>query len=207
MKKLNLLTILILVTTVLFSTEQAFAEASAELPIETVVQPAVSVDTTATSSSGSMNSGTGAIIDELKASFKLQTNDTNGYDFIIYSQIATANGGTVSAFDKDGNILFGNTYTRPTETAVNNAKLGTADNQNVIGYTLNNSVTAGMSITYEKNSSDYENCYRISFDNETTTGTLSQIITGNPLPNTFYLGEDTSGSYSATVYVTAVSKI
>ena len=191
--------------TVLFSTEQAFAETSAELPIETVVQPAVSVDTTVTSTSGSINSATGAIIDDLRASFKLQTNDTNSYDFIIYSQIATAGGGIASAFDKDGNILFGNTYTMPTTTAVENAKAGIADNQNVIGYQLVNSVTSGLDINFE-DSSDYETCYRITFDNETTTGTLSQEISGNPLPNTFYLGEDTSGSYAVTVYVTAVNK-
>ena len=136
----------------------------------------------------------------------IQTNETNGYDFIVYSQISTADGSVVSAFDANGNLLFGNTVQLPTETAVNNAKSGISGNQNVIGYRLGMTVASGMTVKFQE-SDTYETCYKINFDNETTTGTLKQTISGSPVTNTFYLGEDTSGTYSSTVFITAVSKI
>lgn len=191
--------------TVLFSTEYAFAEATAEQPIETAVQTAVAISKNETVSSGSINATTGTISGELSASFTLQTNESNGYDFLVYSQLTIADGSVVSAFDTNGNLLFGNTVQLPTQTAVNNAKLGISGNQNVIGYKFGITVDSGMTVQFQE-ADMYETCYKINFNDDTTTGNLRQTISGAPVTNTFLLGEDTSGTYSSTVFITAVSK-
>jgi hypothetical protein len=56
-------------------------------------------------------------------------------------------------------------------------------------------------------SGEYEEAYKINFLNGAVTGTVEQIITGKALPTTFNSTEDSAGSYSVTVYVTALENI
>lgn len=204
MKKLNLLKSLILVTAVLTGTVQAFGYASTEQTVNTSVQTAVAIDKTASNEAGTIEPATGAITGEVSSSFNLKTNETNSYDFIVYSKILTTDG-EVSAFDSKGNLLFGNTTSLPTSTAVSNAKSGSGANADVIGYKITMSVGDEMSINLT-NLETYDECYRINFTGSVTEGTLTQSISGQPAVNTYSIGEDTSGTYSSTVYITAISK-
>lgn len=204
MKKLNLLKSIILVTAVLTGTVQAFGYATTEQAINTSVQTAVAIEKTASNEAGTIEPSTGAITGEISSSFNLKTNETNSYDFIVYSKILTTDG-EISAFDSRGNLLFGNTTSLPTSTAVANAKSGSGANANVIGYRINLTVGEDMSIDLT-NLESYDECYKINFTGSATEGTLTQNISGSPAVNTYSIGEDTSGVYSSTVYITAISK-
>ena len=69
MKKQNLLTILILVTTVLTGTVKAFGYAEVEQTINLSVQPSVAIEKTTSNESGTINPRTG-VHAGLNASFK-----------------------------------------------------------------------------------------------------------------------------------------
>ena len=193
-----------MVTAVLTGTVQAYGYASTEQTINTSVQAAVAVEKVSSNEAGTIEPATGAITGELSSSFNLQTNDTNTYDFIVYSKILTTDG-EVSAFDSNGNLLFGNTTSLPTGTAVSNAKNGNSNNADVIGYRINMTVTDGMDINFTQ-SETYDKCYKINFTGSAVQGTLTEKISGQPATNTYSIGKDTAGSYSATVYITAISK-
>lgn len=193
-----------LVMTVLIGTAEVFGYASTEQAVNTAVQSAVAIEKTSERVTGSINPATGSIIGELMSSFNIQTNETNSYDFIVYSKVLTADG-EVSAFDSSGNLLFGNTDVLPSATAVANAKNANADNPNVIGYRFN--VEVGNDMTKEfTNSATYDECYKVNFINNAVQGPLRQSISGQPAANTYSIGQDIAGNYKATVYITAVSK-
>ena len=203
MKKLNLLKSLIMVMAVLLSTDKAFCEATAVQALYTLVQPTVAVEKTASVEVGNINPSNGNA-SELKSSFNLQSNDEQTF-FVVYSKITILGGTQVSAFDTDGNLFFANTQIPPTETAVNNAKQGLIGNANVIGYKIN---LSGESITITSTTSaTYKECFKITLADSETSGRLEQTVGGTPAPNTYLAGEDVSGSYAATVYVTAVTEI
>ena len=148
MKKQNLLTILILVTTVLTGTVKAFGYAEVEQTINLSVQPSVAIEKTTSNESGTINPRTG-VHAGLNASFKLQTNGTDeDYDFIVGARITTIDG-EVSAFSNDKNLMFGNTTVLPTNAAVENAKTGGTNNANVITYPFTVSVTEPMELSFE----------------------------------------------------------
>ena len=127
MKKHNLLISLILVTTVLTSTVKAFGYAEVEQAVSLSVQPAVSIQKTVSMENGTINPRTGTHTG-LNASFSIQTNGTDDdYDFIIGSRIQAADGNEVSAFTNNGALLFGNTTSLPSISAINNAKQGGKD--------------------------------------------------------------------------------
>lgn len=189
---------------VLTGTVRAYGYASTEQTVNTSVQPAMAVEKITSNEAGTIDPATGAITGEISSSFNLKTNETNSYDFIVYSKILTTDG-EVSAFDSNGNLLFGNTTSLPTGTAVANAKSGNNDNADVIGYKITMSVGEDMSINFTTHET-YDECYKINFTGTATEGTLTQRISGQPAVNTYSIGEDTSGTYSSTVYITAISK-
>ena len=204
MKKLNLLNILILVTSVLFSTQEAFSQASTVQTLSTSVQSAVAIEKVSSMEQGSISPVTGEISGSLTSSFNLQINDENSYEFVIYSTLSTADS-TVSAFDQNGNLLFSNIDNLPTGSAVEKAKLNQEGNANVIGYPFELSLDENMAVTFT-NDKTYDDCYKINFTNAATSGNLIQTVSGNPTANTYTVGEDTAGTYKATVYITAVAK-
>ena len=206
MKKQNLLTTLILVTTVLSGTAKAFGYAEVEQTINLSVQPSVSIEKTSSNESGTISPKTG-VHNGLSASFKIQSNGTDDdYDFIVGSKI-TSMDGEVSAYSNSGGIMFANTTVLPTATAVENARTGGKDNANVIVYPLTNTVTDPMSVIFDETKSTDEGvgCYVVKISTA-SEGTLTQTVGGTPVANSYSVGGDQAGTYKATVYFTAVSK-
>ena len=189
---------------VLFSTQEAFSQASTVQTLSTSVQSAVAVEKLSSLEQGSISPVTGEISQSLTSTFNLQINDENAYDFVVYSTILTADS-TVSAFDKNGNILFSNIDNLPSESAVGKAKLNQEGNANVIVYPFELSLDENMSVTFTTDKT-YSDCYKVNFTNSATSGNLVQTISGAPIANTYIVGEDTAGTYKATVYITAVAK-
>jgi len=203
LKKLNLLKSLIVIFSVLFSTGKAFCEATAVQTASTVVQPTVAVQKLSSVESGSINPSSGEA-SVLTSSFKLQSNDEETF-FVVYGTLIIEDGTTVSAFDSKGNLLFGNVDNPPKEVAVSCAKLGNPKSENVIAYKVNLSGES-VDIKYVE-SPIYKDCYKITLTNSATSGTLQQSVGGAPTQNSYTLGSDMSGNYSAVVYVTATSKL
>lgn len=211
MKKLILLNSLILVTSVLLNTPKAFAEATAVQTLYSSVPSAVAIDKTETNTQGSIDPVSGNILNDLKTSFNLSINsaddETKSFDFYFYAKVKTVDG-EESAFGPNGVILFGNTSSFPTQTAVNNARNGISGNIDVIGYKVKMIPSANNDMVVEYTSSnEYSECYRVGFQNGVTNGIVEQIINGSPVTGTYMIGEDSSGSYSTTVYVTAIEKL
>ena len=123
---------------VLLSTEKAFCEATAVQQVQTVVQPTVAVEKTATPESGYINPSLGGEATTLTSSFKLQANDEVTF-FVVYSNIQIDGGQAVSAFDMFGNLMFANTTYLPSANDANNARANISGNANIIVYpfTLN----------------------------------------------------------------------
>ncbi len=102
MKNNNLIKSLILITTVLIGTVQAYGYAEVEQSVTTDVQPSVAISKISSNESGSINPATGTNTG-LSASFQIQTNGTDDdYDFIVTSSIITPENGTVSAYGQNG---------------------------------------------------------------------------------------------------------
>lgn len=203
MKKLNLLKSLIVIMTVFLSTGKAFCEATAVQSCRTIVQPTVAVEKISSIESGNINPESG-VASNLSSSFNLKTNDNETF-FVVYSTITTSEGTTVSAFDENNNLLFANKENPPTITAVNKAKQGIRGNMNVIAYKM--SLTSEDFDILFTESSLYEDCYKVSLKETLTSGTLLQTVGGTPAINTYGAGEDMSGNYAVTVFVTAATKI
>ena len=201
--KNNFLKSLILITTVLISTVQTYGYAEVEQSVTTDVQPSVAISKLASQEAGTIDPTTGAS-SGLNASFKLQTNGNDeNYDFVVSAKINTIDG-EVSAYGQNGCLLFGNTIALPTSSAIENAKMGNKKNPNVIAYPLNMSITSPMSVEFG-NSPIYGDSWIVKV-NSGTEGTLTQSIGQAPVNNTYSIGEDEAGTYSATVMFTAISK-
>ena len=204
MKNNNLIKSLILITTVLIGTVQAYGYAEVEQSVTTDVQPSVAISKISSNESGSINPATGTNTG-LSASFQIQTNGTDDdYDFIVTSSILTLENGTVSAYGQNGCLLFGNITNPPTITAIENARLGGNDNRNVIAYPVTMGITSPMSVDFQNNAT-YGDCWVVKV-NTGAEGTLTQTVGQNPFGNTYSVGQDEAGSYQATVTFTAVSK-
>lgn len=195
---------LILILVVLFSTQEAFSQASAGQMLRTSVQPAVAIEKISSVENGSISAAKGEISGSLSSSYKLQVNDGENYDFIIYATLLTATD-TVSAFDKNGDLLFSNNTNLPTNSAVENARANIEGNANVIGYPFEITIDENMSLNFTTDKT-YSECYKVNLTNSATSGNLLQTISGAPTTNTYSLGEDLAGTYKATVYITAVAK-
>lgn len=201
--KNNFLKSLILITTVLISTVKTYGYAEVEQSVTTDVQPSVAISKLASQEAGTIDPTTGAS-SGLNASFKLQTNGNDeNYDFVVSAKINTIDG-EVSAYGQNGCLLFGNTIALPTSSAIENAKMGNKKNPNVIAYPLNMSITSPMSVEFG-NSPIYGDSWIVKV-NSGTEGTLTQSIGQTPINNTYSIGEDEAGTYSATVTFTAISK-
>ena len=204
MKNNNLIKSLILITTVLIGTVQAYGYAEVEQSVTTDVQPSVAISKITSRETGSINPATG-VNTGLSASFNLQTNGSDeDYDFIVTSSILSMDGGEVSAYGQNGCLLFGNTTSLPTVTAIENARTGGSDNRNVIAYPLTMGITSPMSVDFTS-SAQYGECWVVKVNN-TMEGTLTQTVGQNPFGNTYSVGQDEAGAYRATVTFTAVSK-
>ena len=206
MKKHSLLISLILLTTVLYSTEKAFGYAEVEQAVNLSVQPAVAIQKTISIENGTINPRTG-VHTGLNASFSVQTNGTDDdYDFIIGSKIQSAEGNEVSAYTNKGELLFGNTTSLPNISAINDAKQGGKNNSNVIAYPIEITTTGNLEASYQSGkATEYgTGCYVVLMKSD-YEGTVSQTVSPTPVTNSYSFADE-AGSYKSVVYFTAISK-
>jgi hypothetical protein len=197
--------LLIFFTTATLVVGKAYADTQVEQGIITSVQPTVAISKLSSSTeTGTVNPENGTH-GGLSSIFSLQTNGTDeDYDFIVTSSI-TAEGGEVSAYGQSGSILFGNTSILPTASAINDAKIGGNDNDNVIAYPVSVTITSPMTVEYSASNSVYGDCYVVKV-NEGGEGTLTHTVGTSPVSGTYNMTRDSAGSYKSTVTFTAVSK-
>lgn len=183
----------------------SYGYSEAEQSIQTTVQPAVAIEKLSSSiESGSVNPQTG-IHTGLKSVFSLKTNGDDGdYDFVITSSITTDNGET-SAYGQNGCILFGHTLALPTQSAIEDAKIGGNNNRNVIAYPVSAVITNPMEVNYQSSFGNYGDCYVVKVNSE-TDGTVTHTVNPNPVSGTYNVTQDQAGTYKSIVYFTAVSK-
>ena len=124
---------------VLFNTPKAFAEATATQMLYSSVPSAVAINIRETSISSGLEPQYGTILNDLKSSFDLSINTAESgdktYDFYIFARVKTYEG-DASAFGPNGVIVFSNTSSLPTSSAVYNARYGINGNVDVIGYNV-----------------------------------------------------------------------
>ena len=184
---------------------QVYGDTEVEQMLKTSVQPAVSIVKTSSVEEGTVNPQTG-VHTGLNTVFTLQSNDAtdSNYDFIVTSSILTSDG-NVSAYSKNGSLLFTNIANPPSITAVNNAKAHGNNNKNVIVYPLNSVTTPPITSIYQENYKSYGNCYIILLHGA-DEGTLTQTVQSNPIAGTYSASEDEAGTYRATVTFSAFAK-
>lgn len=213
MKKQNLLKLFILVTAVLSGTVEAFATATAVQTLSVDAPPAVAINKLSSGESGDINPETGTH-GGLNASFEITVNGTDeDYILIVGSKMTAAGGVEESAFSDDGQaLLFGRADREdayPTAEAIVNAKAGGSNNSNVIAYQISTmDITSPMTVEYsttQENLEGNKGCYIIHI-NGAQESTLTQTISGTPYGSTYSNSQDSAGRYSATVYITAISK-
>lgn len=196
---------------VLFSTPKAFAEATATQMLRSSVPSAVAIGIREINTTSSLEPENGTILNELKTSFDLDINTAlsgdKAYDFYFYARVKTFDG-EASAFGPNGVILFGNTTSLPTASAVANARNGINGNVDVIGYNVKMLPDDANKMNVQfLTATEYEDAYKVNFKNDAISGTINQIIAGNALRTTFNSTEDSAGTYSVTVCVTALESL
>ena len=198
----------IFLMTVTIVTGKAYAEAQADQTVLTSDPPTVSITKLPESNeSATLNiENNGAIDGEaMFASFLLQVNGTDSdYDFIVTST-AQVEGGTVSAYGKNGScIVFTNIDKLPTEAMVSDAKIGGNNNPNAIAFPVNVSIPT-MNVSYQENYNTYGDCFVVLVGNS-QEATLRHDIGTAPYGNTYHKTLDTAGTYQATITFTAFGK-
>ena len=197
-----------LIVLILFATSvatRAYGYAEAEQSLETAVQPTVSIVKDAKSVETADVQATDGVHSGLNTIFDLSTNGTDtDYDFIMSSSITTASG-NVSAYTTDGNIIFAHSTVFPTDEAINNAKNGGYNNQNVIVYSTSVETVSPMTADFSSGDTTYGNCYVIKL-NGASEGTVNHKIGTTPIAGSYNVGQDQAGSYKATVQFTAYTK-
>lgn len=192
-------------TTAITAAGSSYGDTEAEQPIQTTVQPAVALNKVSSIENGTVDPETGIIDRALKSVFSIKTN--GNCDFIITSRIATESG-DVSAYGQDGkSILFGHTLALPTQSAIENAKIGGNNNKNVIAYPVSGIVTAPefLEVKYQNNYGNYGDGYVFAVISA-MDGTVTHSVSPNPISGTYSISQDRAGTYKTTVYITAVSK-
>lgn len=191
--------------TVSFGTVKSYGYAEAEQSVQTTVQPSVAIAKQSSSiDTGSINPMTG-VSTGLNTVFSIQTNGSDDdYDFVVQATIPVDEG-TVSAYGNDGSLLFANIISSPTSAAIENAKSGGSNNENVIAYPVTVTTSEPMTSEYQKNYGLYGDCYVIKV-NSSSNGTVTHIVGQTPVQGTYSVGQDQAGTYQATVTFTAYSK-
>jgi len=205
LKKLNLLTILILVTTVLTGTGKAYADAVAEQTLGVFVSPAVDITKTSSNETGTMTfSGSH---EGLSASFEILNNSAGeNYEFLVGAKITTL-GGEVSGYTSTGALMFGNTSILPSGEAAEDARVGGSNNMNVIAYPVTMKIDdSSMTVNFEEGRAfDIgTGCYVVNVKSS-QRATLTQTIGTNPVSGSYSKGGDQAGTYKATIYFTSLS--
>ena len=208
MKKKNILKLLI--TTILIAICSTKANAAVEgkmlLLVEDPPTASITVDSSASTSSTSVTSIETGAIGTLVTVFNLETNGTDeNFDFVITSSI-TYDGGSESAYDSSGNILFVNTNasSMPDAAAVSQAKSRSGNNFNVISYPVTITQSSPFTSDYQANYKTYGNSYVIKV-NGGTSGNVRHTVGPTPVSGTYSNVGDEKGTYQATITMSAVA--
>lgn len=168
-------------------------------PMFSIQKQASSIEAASANPETGMHTGMQTVYD-------IVTNGTDSdYDITITSRIQT-DAGYFSAYGNNGTLLFGNQTYLPTEADVNKARIRTAGNKNVIAYPVTTTITSPMTSTYYGSYGTYGPCYVIKLNNATSS-TLSFMIGGTPVANTYSNTLDEAGSYSSTITFTVTPKL
>lgn len=204
--KRNILTSLILITAVLTSTVKVFGYAQVQQRLRTTAEPAVAIEKLSENNQGEINPELGTH-GGLNASFRITTNsDDSEYDYFLTA--ATPTSVSTSAFADIGgvkSIVFVNVENEPSYQDIERAKMGNVLNQNCIAYPITINIESPMTVNYVPNNPFYGNIWQIRV-NGGESATLSQVIGGTPITNTYNVGQDTAGTYQAVVTFTAIAK-
>ena len=209
MRKRDLIKNLLILILTAFVTNTAFG-VEAELVLGTEAPLTVSIEKSASSvENASIDVSTGINTGTLLQSvFALQTNGTdNDYNFIMTSSVPI-DGGIASGYASVGGrtaLLFGNTTNLPTESDISDAKLGGRKNNNVIAYPITLLPTSPMTAQYYASYGSYKDCVVVKL-NGATSGTVTQTVNSAPISGTYIIGQDTAGTYTTTVTLSAISK-
>lgn len=205
MKKRILSKLFIFLMTVATVTGSSYGYSEAEQSMQTTVQPSVAIEKTSASiETGSVNAQTG-VHTGLQSVFSVKTNGTDDdYDFIISSKINSADG-DVSAYGNNGQILFAHTLVLPTNSAIEDAKMGGNNNKNVIAYPVTATITEPMTVDFNSNYGVYGDCYVVKV-NSAQDGTMTHTVNTTPVSGSYSIGQDQAGTYQSVVTFTAVSK-
>ena len=208
MDKRKLSKILILAITAFFANTAFGVEE--ELLLGTESPLTVSIEKHASSvESATVNPETGVNTGiPLSSAFTLRTNGTDDdYDFIMTAEIP-AEGGTASGYAQIGGkntLLFGNTENLATSSDLANVRAGGNRNCNVIAYPIYLLPPSPMTATYYSSYSTYGECVVVKL-NGATSGTVIQSVGSTPVLNSYIVGQDTAGTYTSTVTLTAIAK-
>ncbi|MCQ2743704.1 MAG: hypothetical protein MJ230_02765 [bacterium] len=205
MKKLNVFKTLSIITLLALCAGKSYADGSEITQLlKASVPPTVSINkSTASVEGGTIDPSTG-VNSGIKSVFTVETNGGDSdYDFYITSTFPI-NGTARSAYDGNGNIMFGNLNVLPTESAVDDAIAGGTHNANVISYPVIITTSGEMTVSPTVHA-PYGNCYKMLLNGE-QEGTLTHTIGTTPATNTYILSQDAAGSYQATIILTAVAK-
>ena len=188
----------------------AYADPEDELLLGVMASPTISIEKNASScEEGEVNVTTGRISSTLRSVFTLQTNGTDDdYDLIMTSTLTT-DSDTVSAYGLSGGkptLLFGNITRPPSASDVANAKAAGNYNRNVIAYPINLIPSSPVTATYHQSYSTYGDCVVVKL-NGSTAASVMQTVNDTPVSGTYVVGQDTAGTYKATVTFTAYNKL
>ena len=203
MRKNNFILLILLIVTAISGTK-SYADTSRDMVLRSAIPPTVSITKTSSTENQTANSKTG-VHSGLMSVFTLQTNGgDDDFDFILTAS-APSSGGPVSAFGNGGRyIIFTHSTAEVTGSAIDNAKSGYDNNKNVIAYPFSISTTNPVTSSYKMSYSTYGECYKILLNGETDTS-VTVSVDGTPISATYSMA-DQSGSYQATVTLTAFGK-
>ena len=184
----------------------ADAEGSMLLMVENPPTASITIDNARSTTTTAITSADTGMIGTFETVFNLETNGTDSdFDFVITSSI-TYNGGSESAYDSLGNILFTNTnaYALPDYAAVSQAKSRSGNNHNVVSYPVTITPDSPFTSSYEPNYGTYGNSYVIRV-NGGTSGSITHTVEPAPVSGTYSKTGDASGTYQATITMSAVA--
>lgn len=210
MKRLDIKFIISLFTVMLCLTTSYAGTAEDELLLGVYAEPTISIEKSASSyESETVNAQTGRTGGNLKSVFTLQTNGTDDDYDLIMTSVLTTDGGTVSAYGMSGGkptLLFGNTTRLPSNSDVSNAKTAGNYNCNVIAYPIFLTTSSPVTASYQQSYSTYGDCVVVKLNGSKATSVM-QSVGANPVNGTYVIGQDTEGTYAATVTFTAYNKL
>jgi len=174
----------------------------------TLTENVVEITPLSSNTGGEINPGTGAVT-PISAKFNIKTNaGESDYDFVLQATTKVQGGEEVNAYfvnGQSGYLILTNSSRRPDKSSVDNIKTSpsAAQNPNAIAWGVNVSSTGDIEL---KSSPQFGGVY---YDITKASGAdtvVIQSISGAPYAGTYSINHDSSGTYDATVILSAFRK-